>query len=113
MATKGSTSVQIVAGRCLWTNANTSTFEVANGIVQAINKRANIINLSLGSEGDSPFLRDIIKMPFKRKSRFLLPPARTGKRRHSFLRLIRIWSKRGDGSGSPGNWRRTPIVGVS
>ena len=42
-------------------NVSTSTFEVANGIYQAINAGANPINLSLGSSGDSPFLHDVIK----------------------------------------------------
>jgi len=70
MATKGSTSVQIVPVDVYGPNANTSTFEVANGIVQAINSGANIINLSLGSEGDSPFLRDIIKDAIQKKIAF-------------------------------------------
>lgn len=38
-----------------------STFDVAYGIVQAINNGAMIINLSLGSDGDTPFLHDVIK----------------------------------------------------
>lgn len=42
-------------------NTSTTTFDVANGIVQAINKGATVINLSLGSAGDSDFLRDIIR----------------------------------------------------
>src|SRR4029434_587528 len=37
-----------------------STFEVAEGIVQAVNSGARILNLSLGSDGDSPVLRDTI-----------------------------------------------------
>ncbi len=39
----------------------TSTFDVANGVYQAINAGANTINLSLGSSGDSPFLHNVIK----------------------------------------------------
>jgi hypothetical protein len=63
--TKGSTSVQILpvnvypgggAG-----DAATSTFDVANGIVQAANGGAKVINLSLGSSSDSPFLLSVIQ----------------------------------------------------
>jgi hypothetical protein len=67
MSTKGSTSVQILPVDVYGPNVNTSTFEVANGIVQAINNGANVINLSLGSEGDSPFLRDVIKDAIQNK----------------------------------------------
>jgi hypothetical protein len=63
--TQGSTSVQILpvnvypgggAG-----DASTSTFDVANGIVQAVNGGAKVINLSLGSSSDSPFLQSVIQ----------------------------------------------------
>lgn len=63
--TKGSTSVQILpvnvypgggAG-----DAATTTFDVANGIVQAVNGGAKVINLSLGSSSDSPFLQSVIQ----------------------------------------------------
>ena len=42
-------------------NASTTSFDVAYGIYKAINAGATIINLSLGSEGDSTFLYDVIK----------------------------------------------------
>ena len=48
--------VDVYGGR-----ATTTTFEVAEGIYQALDKGASIINLSLGSEGDTPFLRDLIQ----------------------------------------------------
>jgi hypothetical protein len=63
--TQGSTSVQILpvnvypgggAG-----DASTTTFDVANGIIQAVNGGAKIINLSLGSSSDSPFLQSVIQ----------------------------------------------------
>ena len=63
--TQGNTSVQILpvnvypgggAG-----DAATSTFDVANGIIQAVNGGAKVINLSLGSSSDSPFLQSVIQ----------------------------------------------------
>jgi hypothetical protein len=42
-------------------NPVTSTFDVANGVAQAIKGGANTINLSLGSSGDSQFLHNVIK----------------------------------------------------
>jgi hypothetical protein len=59
--TKGSSSVQILPVDVYGANASTSTFDVANGVAQAVNGGAKIINLSLGSEGDSPMLHDIIQ----------------------------------------------------
>jgi hypothetical protein len=41
-------------------NATTTTFDVANGVLQAVNAGANAINMSLGSGGDSKFLHDVI-----------------------------------------------------
>ena len=64
--TKGSTSVQILPVD-VYPNLSsggdpaTTTFEVANGIVQAVNGGAKIINLSLGSPSDSAFLRNVIQ----------------------------------------------------
>jgi thermitase len=60
-ATKGSTSVQIQPVDVFGPNASTSTFDVANGIVTAVNSGANIINLSLGGQGNSPFLESVIQ----------------------------------------------------
>jgi subtilisin family serine protease len=41
--------------------SSTTTFDVAKGIYAAINAGAMIINLSLGSEGDSQFLHKMIQ----------------------------------------------------
>jgi hypothetical protein len=41
-------------------NSETTTFEVAEGVYQALEKGAAIVNLSLGSYGDPPFLRELI-----------------------------------------------------
>jgi thermitase len=59
--TKGSSSVQILPVDVYGPNAATSTFDVANGIAQAVNAGANPINLSLGSDSDSPFLHSVIQ----------------------------------------------------
>jgi len=59
--TKGSTAVQILPVDVYGPNASTSTFDVANGVVQAVNGGARIINLSLGSQGDSPFLHGVLQ----------------------------------------------------
>ena len=59
--TKGSSSVQILPVDVYGPNASTTTFDVANGIAQAVNGGANPINLSLGSDGDSPFLDSVIQ----------------------------------------------------
>ena len=61
MSTKGSTSVQILPVDVYGANESTSTFDVALGIIQAVNGGAKIINLSLGSPGDSDFLSGLIK----------------------------------------------------
>lgn len=60
-ATKGSTAVQILPIDVYGSSASTSTFDVANGITQAVNSGAKVINLSLGSPGDSPFLHNVIQ----------------------------------------------------
>jgi hypothetical protein len=58
--TKGSTSVQILPVDVYGPNTSTTTFDVANGIVAAVNGGAKIVNLSLGSYGDSTFLHNVI-----------------------------------------------------
>ncbi|HWX18858.1 MAG TPA: S8 family serine peptidase [Candidatus Binatia bacterium] len=59
--TAGNTSVQILPVDVFGPNETTTTFDVASGIQQAGNNGAKIINLSLGSPGDSPFLQSIIQ----------------------------------------------------
>ncbi len=58
--TGGSTSVQILPVDVYGNSETTSTFDVANGIVQAVNNGANILNLSLGGTGDSQILHNTI-----------------------------------------------------
>ncbi|HEY5913575.1 MAG TPA: S8 family serine peptidase [Verrucomicrobiae bacterium] len=60
-ATGGSTSVQILPVDVYGAGESTSTFDVAFGIVQAVNGGARIVNLSLGSPGDNLVLRDVVR----------------------------------------------------
>jgi hypothetical protein len=59
--TQGNTSVQILPVDVYGSSETTSSFDVANGIVQAVNGGARVINLSLGSDGDVGFLHDVVK----------------------------------------------------
>lgn len=59
-ATKGSTSVQILPVDVYGANRETTTWNVALGIVAAVNAGANPINLSLGSPVNSPVLQDLV-----------------------------------------------------
>jgi hypothetical protein len=54
-------SVRILPVDVYGNRPTTSTFDVAMGIYQAVNKGARIINLSLGSDGDTAFLRRMIQ----------------------------------------------------
>ncbi len=56
-----STTVRILPVDVYGPNANATTFDVAHGIVLAIQNGATIVNLSLGSEGDSALLRTVIQ----------------------------------------------------
>jgi hypothetical protein len=61
---KGSTSVQILPVNIYPSSGGeptTTTFDVANGIIAAVNGGAKILNLSLGSPSDSTFLRGVIQ----------------------------------------------------
>ncbi|MCW5553624.1 MAG: S8 family serine peptidase [Verrucomicrobiae bacterium] len=60
LVTKGSTSVQILPVDVYGSNAETTSWNVARGILEAVNGGATVINLSLGGGGDSQVLRDMI-----------------------------------------------------
>jgi hypothetical protein len=47
-------------------NAQTTTFDVGSGLAMALEHHANVVNLSLGGESDSPFLRTLIDEASKR-----------------------------------------------
>jgi Subtilase family len=58
--TGGKSSVKIQPVDVYGTNETTTTFDVANGAVTAVNNGADILNMSLGSPSDSSFLQNII-----------------------------------------------------
>jgi hypothetical protein len=59
--TSGKTSVKILPVDVYGPNETTSTFDVATGVYQAIQAGANVINMSLGGQGDSQFLHTLIQ----------------------------------------------------
>jgi hypothetical protein len=61
IVTKGNTSVQILPVDVYGPNGDTTSWNVARGIVEAVNNGATVINLSLGGGGDSVVLRDLVK----------------------------------------------------
>ncbi len=61
LAGSDTTAVKILPVDVYGNNADTTTFEVAQGIYKAIGDGATIINLSLGSDGDSGFLHQVIQ----------------------------------------------------
>src|SRR5262249_22240638 len=56
----GGSSVRVLPVDVYGNNADTTTFDVAKGIYAALSSGATIINLSLGGDGDSPFLSSLI-----------------------------------------------------
>lgn len=59
--TGGKTSIKMLPVNVYGANESTSTFDVATGIYRAVNGGANLINLSLGGQGDSTFLHTLIQ----------------------------------------------------
>lgn len=59
--TGGQTSVKMIPVDVYGANETTSTFDVATGIYDAVQAGANLINLSLAGQGDSPFLHTLIQ----------------------------------------------------
>ena len=56
-----SSGVRILPVDVYGPNATTTTYEVAEGIYQAMKNGATIINMSLGSDGDTPYLYQVIQ----------------------------------------------------
>jgi len=59
--TSGSSSVQILPVDVYGPNPTTSTFSIAQGLADAVNKGANVINISSGGDVDSTFLNGVIQ----------------------------------------------------
>ncbi len=59
-STNGTSSVKVLSVDVYGNSESTTTFDVANGIVQAINGGATILNMSLGSSGNSQVLQNVI-----------------------------------------------------
>jgi hypothetical protein len=57
----GASRVRILPVDVYGSNPSTTTYEVAEGIFRAMQQGAQIINLSLGSEGDTPYLYQVIR----------------------------------------------------
>jgi hypothetical protein len=58
--TKGNTSVQILPVDVYGAGGETTTWNVATGIAQAVNNGATLLNLSLGGTADSSLLQDLV-----------------------------------------------------
>jgi hypothetical protein len=69
-----STAVRILPVDVYGNSSSTSTFDVAVGIYKAVEAGARIINLSLGSEADSPFLHEVITSSYKQGVIFFASP---------------------------------------
>jgi thermitase len=63
-ASADGTPVRILPVDVYGNSTTTSTYDVARGIYEAVNGGAQIVNLSLGSSGDSQFLHNIIKQGY-------------------------------------------------
>jgi hypothetical protein len=57
----GASNVRVLPVDVYGNNPTTTTFEVAAGVVQAVNDGAKVLSLSLGTSGDTPFLHDVIR----------------------------------------------------
>jgi hypothetical protein len=55
------TPVKVLSVDVYGNNEQATTYEVAEGVLQALKSGARIINLSLGSEGDTPYLHQVIQ----------------------------------------------------
>jgi hypothetical protein len=59
--TSGTVPLSILPIDVYGPNETTSTFDVANGIYEAITRHANLVNLSLAADGDSVLVRALIE----------------------------------------------------
>ena len=61
MQEQGSSAVQILPVDVYGSSASTTSWDVAEGLADAVNNGANVINMSLGGSGDSSFLDSVIQ----------------------------------------------------
>ena len=61
-ADSSGSGVRILSVDVFGNNEGTTTFELSKGIYEAMKKGATIINMSLGGDGDTPFLHEPIKI---------------------------------------------------
>jgi hypothetical protein len=66
-ASSGATTVRVLPVDVYGPNSTTTSFDVANGIIAAIQQGANVLNLSLGGDGDSDLLRQVIQQALQQK----------------------------------------------
>ena len=72
-----SSGVRILPVDVYGPNGTTTTYEVAEGIYQAMQKGATSINLSLKSDGDTPFLSNIIRAGSETGHKFIASAGNT------------------------------------
>jgi hypothetical protein len=73
----GSSPVRILSVDIYGSSGQATTYEVGEGILQALKGGARIINLSLGSEGDSDYLHYIIQEGVKAGAEFVVSAGNT------------------------------------
>jgi hypothetical protein len=72
-----SSPVKILSVDVYGAKGEATTFEVAEGIVQALKAGARLINLSLGSDGDTPYLHDVIRQGVDAGAEFIASAGNT------------------------------------
>jgi hypothetical protein len=72
-----SSPVKILSVDVYGDKADATTYEVAEGILKALESGARIINLSLGSEGDTPYLHYVIQEGVKAGAEFVASAGNT------------------------------------
>jgi hypothetical protein len=71
------TPVKILPVDVYGNNDQATTYEVAEGVLQALKSGARIINLSLGSEGDTPYLHQVIQAGIEAGATFVASAGNT------------------------------------
>lgn len=99
------TTVKVLPVDVYGNSPTTTTFDVANGVMAAINNGANVINLSLGSSGDSEFLRRVIQRASEQNVIFLAAagnePGTTPTYPAAYPQVMAVTARARDGSIAP------------